>query len=71
MSSLRSALVQAAHLIADALELAKCEPEADRKAPEPLKRKRTRKPYRPTTPPSELDVARAVKAARKAGIQLR
>lgn len=71
MSALRSALVQAAHLIADALELSQPEsaPDPPPSTPGP-KRKQTRKPYRPTTPPSDLDVARAVRAARKAGINL-
>ncbi len=70
MSALRSALVQAAHLIADALELSRRETDPNTPPPPETKRKQCRKPYRPSAPPSDVDVARAVKAARKAGINL-
>ena len=69
-AKLRDALVQAAHLIADAIEAEReGAPEPKRK---PMKtRRRCRSPRQPTgRPMSELDVARAREAARRAGIPI-
>lgn len=68
---LREALVQAAHLIADAIE---AEREACKSMPKkaPAKtRRRGRTQRQPTgRPMSELDVERARQAARRAGIPI-
>jgi hypothetical protein len=69
-AKLREALVQAAHLIADAIEAEReGAPERQRKAVKT--RSRSRSSRQPTgRPMSELDIARAREAARRAGIPI-
>jgi hypothetical protein len=71
-ATLRDALVQAAHLIADAIEAERNEPvrpTVKRAPPKPAPRKVARAPYVPANRHmSELERARARQAAKKAGI---
>ncbi|HMJ53905.1 MAG TPA: hypothetical protein VK540_17590, partial [Polyangiaceae bacterium] len=72
-AKLRAALVQAAHLIADAMEAEESAPETPKVKPLPKTRARRagRTPYVPPNRElSELDRARARQAAKKAGIPL-
>jgi len=69
-AKLREALVQAAHLIADAIEAERSESPM-KKAPAVKTRRRCRAARTPTgRPMSELDVERAKQAARRAGIPI-
>lgn len=71
MSNLRQALIQAAHLIADAIESDNGgAPESVKKPVPPKKRRQNRAPYRPINAPNDIDVARVKAIARKAGIYL-
>jgi len=69
-SKLREALVQAAHLIADAIE-AERDGAPARKRMKKAHRRRPRSPRQPTgRQMSEEDIARARQAARRAGIPI-
>lgn len=68
MSQFRDALIQAAHLIADAFERDAAMREAAPDHAKPTRRAPSRRPPQVNAPVSDIDAARAERQLRKAGI---